>query len=107
MTGKKRGTDPSKLRGTDEPFLRLMGISGSAVLKLMGIAPEEAEEYVFRSVTLKERRLEPDTEGIPVLEGLGRKVFVEFQGYPDKYIRYRLAAKIILACTQDKHNEYL
>ncbi|MCP4112823.1 MAG: DUF2887 domain-containing protein, partial [Desulfobacteraceae bacterium] len=106
MTGKKkkkRKTDPEKLRGTDEPFLRLMGIGGPAVLKLLGIAPEEAEEYTFRSVVLKERRLEPDTEGIPVSEGLGRKAFIEFQGYSDKFIRYRLAAKIMLACAQEKY----
>ncbi|MCP4344627.1 MAG: DUF2887 domain-containing protein [Desulfobacterales bacterium] len=102
---KKRKTDPEKLRGTDEPFLRLMGIGGPAVLKLLGIAPEEAEEYIFRSVVLKERRLEPDTEGIPVLEGRSRKVFIEFQGYSDKFIRYRLAAKIMLACTQDKYED--
>jgi hypothetical protein len=80
-----------------------MGIGGPAVLKLLGIAPEEAEEYTFRSVVLKERRLEPDTEGIPVLEGRGRKVFIEFQGYSDKFIRYRLAAKIMLACAQEKY----
>ncbi|MCP4107314.1 MAG: hypothetical protein GY749_17520, partial [Desulfobacteraceae bacterium] len=39
---KRQGTDPSKLRGTDEPFLRLMGIGGPAVLKLLGFAPDKA-----------------------------------------------------------------
>ncbi|MCP4493490.1 MAG: DUF2887 domain-containing protein, partial [Gammaproteobacteria bacterium] len=102
---KKRTIDPEKLRGTDEPFLRLMGIGGPAVLKLLGIAPDEAEEYTFRSVVLKERRLEPDTEGIPLLEGRGRKVFIEFQGYSDKFIRYRLAAKVIYACAQEEYKD--
>ncbi len=102
---KKRTIDPEKLRGTDEPFLRLMGIGGPAVLKLLGIAPGEAEDYTFRSVVLKERRLEPDTEGIPLLEGRGRKVFIEFQGYSDKFIRYRLAAKVMLACTQEEYED--
>ncbi len=34
MTGKKKcKTDPEKLRGTDEPFLRLMGIGGDSFRK--------------------------------------------------------------------------
>ncbi|MDM8523207.1 DUF2887 domain-containing protein [Desulfococcaceae bacterium HSG8] len=98
---KKQAADPAKFRGTDEPFLRLMGIGGPAVLKLLGVSPDEAEEYTFRSVVLKERRLEPDTEGIPLLEGHGRKAYIEFQGYSDKFIRYRLVSKIMLACAQD------
>ncbi|MCP4106518.1 MAG: hypothetical protein GY749_13455 [Desulfobacteraceae bacterium] len=32
---------------------------------------------------------------MPVSEAYGRKAFIEFQGYSDKFIRYRLAAKII------------
>jgi len=99
MTAKKK----TKSRGTDEPFLRLMGIGGAAVLKLLGVAPEEAEEYTFRSVVLKDKRMEPDTEGVPVLEGRGRPVYIEFQGYADKFIRYRLVSRIMLACAQ---NEY-
>ncbi|MCP4348510.1 MAG: DUF2887 domain-containing protein [Desulfobacterales bacterium] len=34
---------------------------------------------------------------------MGRKAFIEFQGYSDKFIRYRLAAKIMLACAQEKY----
>jgi len=40
MTDKKK----AETRGTDEPFLRLMGIGGPAVLKLLGVASEEAEK---------------------------------------------------------------
>ncbi|MDM8514885.1 DUF2887 domain-containing protein [Desulfobacterales bacterium HSG16] len=98
MSKKKR----TKQLGTDEPFLRLMGIGGPAVLKLLGIAPEEAEKYTFRAVVLKEKRMEPDTEAIPLLEGGGKRVYIEFQGYADKFIRYRLVSRITLACTQDK-----
>ncbi len=101
MTEKKR----KKLRGTDEPFLRLMGIGGPAVLKLLGIASEEAEKYTFRSVVLKEKRMEPDTEALPVLEGFGKRVYIEFQGYADRFIRYRLASRILLACSQDKFED--
>ncbi len=89
MAGKKQ-TKQTKRRGTDEPFLRLMGIGGPAVLKLLGIPPREAEKYTFRSVVLKEKRLEPDTEALPILEGGGIRVYIEFQGYPDKFVRYRL-----------------
>ncbi len=99
MTDKKK----VETRGTDEPFLRLMGIGGPAVLKLLGVAPEEAEEYTFRSVVLKDKRMEPDTEGLPVLEGKGRRVYIEFQGYADKFIRYRLVSRIMSACAQDEY----
>jgi hypothetical protein len=100
----KRSIDPSKIRAADESFLKLMGIGGPAVLKLLGIAPDEAEEYIFRAVVLKETRLEPDTEGIPLLEGRGRKAYIEFQGYSDKFIRYRLLSKLMLACAQDGYS---
>ncbi len=80
-----------------------MRIGGPAVLKLLGIESEEAEAYAFRSVVLKERRIEPDIEGIPVLEGREGRVFVEFQGYSDKFIRYRLLAGILLTCAHDKY----
>ncbi len=33
----------SKKRGTDEAFLQLMSICGGAVLKLLGVPPDEAE----------------------------------------------------------------
>ncbi len=99
MTDKKK----VETRGTDEPFLRLMGIGGPAVLKLLGVAPEEAEKYTFRSVVLKDKRMEPDTEGLPVLEGKGRRVYIEFQGYADKFIRYRLVSRIMSACAQDEY----
>ena len=92
-------------QGTDEPFLRLMGIGGPAILKLLGVAAEEAEEYTFRSVVLKEKRMEPDTEALPILEGQGKRVYIEFQGYADKFIRYRLISRIGLACTQDEYED--
>ena len=101
MTDKKK----AKSRGTDESFLRLMGIGGPAVLKLLGVAPEEAEAYTFRSVVLKEKRMEPDTEALPMLEGRGKRVYIEFQGYADKFIRYRLISRIMLACAQDKYED--
>jgi hypothetical protein len=100
----KRSIDPAKIRRTDEPFLKLMGIGGPAVLKLLGLTSDEAEEYIFRAVVLKETRLEPDTEGIPLLEGRGRKAYIEFQGYSDKFIRYRLVSKLTLACAQDGYS---
>ncbi len=92
-----------KKRGSDEPFYLLMGIGGAAVLKLMGVPSEEAEQYRFRSVVLKEKRLEPDIEGLPVLEGEGKRVLLEFQGYEDNFIRYRLFAKIMMSCALEQY----
>jgi len=54
-------------------------------------------------VVLKDKRMEPDTEGIPILEGQGKRVYIEFQGYANKFIRYRLVSRIMLACAQDKY----
>ncbi len=50
--------------------MQLMSICGGAVLRLLGFSPEEAEQYLFRAVSLKEKRVEPDVEGIPMLEGI-------------------------------------
>jgi hypothetical protein len=93
---------PAK-RGTDEPFLRLMEIGGPAVLKLLGIAPDEAEKYRFRAVVLKEKRIEPDVEGFPLLEALDGRIFIEFQGYANKFIRYRLMADVMRGCESEKY----
>ena len=93
-------------RGTDEAFLQLMTVSGSSVLKLLGVAPEKADNYHFRAVGLKEKRFEPDVEGIPILESDDSKeapVFVEFQGYKDPFIRYRLAASVFHGCAKRKY----
>jgi hypothetical protein len=57
-----------------------MEIGGPAVLKLLGIAPDEAEKYRFRAVVLKEKRIEPDVEGFPLLEARDGRIFIEFQG---------------------------
>lgn len=96
--------ETAKNRGTDEAFLQLMSVCGSAVLKLLGIAPEEAEKYRFAAEVLKEKRIEPDVVGIPVFEGEWLRVYIEFQGYYDRFIRYKLAAKVFLGCTREKYD---
>jgi len=90
-------------RGTDETFLKLMTISGSSVLKLLGVPAETADQYEFRAVTLKEKRIEPDVEGIPILKSEQGPVFIEFQAYWDPFIRYRLAAAVFHGCAQQKY----
>lgn len=93
----------AKQRGTDEPFLSFMAIGGSAVLKLLGVSAEEAANYHFRAVVLKQKSLKPDVECIPVLEGRGRRVYIEFQGYRYKFVRYNLMAKVMMGCEQDDY----
>jgi len=90
-------------RGTDEAFLQLMTVSGSSILKLLGVPPKKAERYQFRSVNLKEKLFEPDLEGIPLLLSKDEPVFIEFQGYSDKFIRYRLAIEVFQGCLQQKY----
>lgn len=90
--------------GTDTPLANLMRLSGSSLLKLLGMTATQAEQYHFRATVLKEKRLLPDIEGLPMLESEHGRVFVEFQGYSDPFIRYRLLSEIFLACTQDQYH---
>jgi hypothetical protein len=92
-------------RGTDETFLKLMTLSGSSILKLLGVPKAKAEKYHFRAVTLKEKRMEPDVEGIPMLKSEKGLIFIEFQSYWDPFIRYRLVASVFQGCTQQKYQE--
>ena len=78
-------------RGTDEAFLGLIRVSGKAVLKLVGLDPEDADQYSFKSIVLKEKKLEPDIVGFPVLENNKQKVFIEFQAYVYPFIKHNLA----------------
>jgi len=92
-------------RGTDETFLKLMTLTGSSILKLLGVPSAKAEKYNFRAVTLKEKRMEPDVEGIPMLKSEKGLIFLEFQSYWDPFIRYRKVASVMQGCTQQKHKE--
>ncbi|KPA16825.1 hypothetical protein MHK_003011 [Candidatus Magnetomorum sp. HK-1] len=91
-------------RGTDEAFFGLMKVSGTAVLKLVGIDPDDADHYMFKSIVLKEKKLEPDIVGFPVLESNKQKVFIEFQAYEYPFIKYNLVSKALMACAQDNDN---
>jgi len=90
-------------RGTDEAFLQLMTLSGNSILKLLGVPPKKADRYQFRAVNLKEKLFEPDLEGIPMLVSQDEPVFIEFQGYSDPFIRYRLVAEVFQGCAQQKY----
>ena len=92
-------------RGTDETFLKLMTLSGSSLLKLLGVKPDKARRYHFRAVTLKEKRIEPDVEGIPMLKSEKGPVFIEFQSYWDPFIRYRLVTSVFQGCTQQEYKD--
>lgn len=94
----------NRKRGTDEAFLQLMKVSGNSVLKLLGMSKESANKYHFRAVVLKDKKLEPDVEGIPTLESKEGRVFLEFQGYSDEFIRYRLMAQVFWGCIQASHS---
>jgi predicted transposase YdaD len=92
-----------QLRGTDETFLQLMQLSGAGLLKLAGFPSEIANSYEFRAVEFKEKQLQrPDVEGIPILETLNTRVTLEFQGYADKYIRYRSLNNMLKICLTNR-----
>jgi predicted transposase YdaD len=95
-----------QLRGTDETFLQLMQLSGAGLLKLAGFSPEIADSYEFRAVEFKEKQLQrPDIEGIPVLEMSNTRVTLEFQGYADKYIRYRSLNNMLQICLKSRDDK--
>jgi predicted transposase YdaD len=98
MAKKKKIT-----RGTDDVFLKLMKVSGSSLLKLLGIPAAKAEKYHFHAVVLKDKSLKPDIEGFPLLKSENGRIFIEFQGYKDPFIRQRLMAEVFLGCAGEKY----
>ncbi|MEO5330621.1 MAG: Rpn family recombination-promoting nuclease/putative transposase [Magnetococcus sp. YQC-5] len=91
-------------RGTDEAFFKLMTLSGDALLKLLGMDAQTAETYQFHATVLKEKRLSPDIEGWSLMSGNQPRVLLEFHGYEDPYIRYRLASKVFMSCAQNSYH---
>jgi hypothetical protein len=39
--------------------------------------------------------LKPDIEGFPLLKSEKGRIFIEFQGYNDPFIRHRLMAQVV------------
>ncbi|HIJ85207.1 MAG: hypothetical protein HW380_725 [Magnetococcales bacterium] len=91
-------------RSTDEAFVKLMTLSGDALLKLLGMDPQAAATYHFRATVLKQKRLAPDIEGWSLTAEDQPRVLLEFQGYEDPFVRYRLAAKVFMSCAQDSYH---
>lgn len=87
--------------GSDEAFYQLAKLCGPALLKLAGV--EAAEEYPFRVEVLKQKEMRPDLSAVPLERGRER-IFVEFQGYRDPWVLYRLAMSILMA-TQAEEQE--
>ncbi|MBF0476052.1 MAG: DUF2887 domain-containing protein [Deltaproteobacteria bacterium] len=92
--------EKSGTRGSDEAFYQLMQAAGDAVLRLVGVT--SGHPYKLRAETLKVKKVSPDIVATP-LSGRDNLVFLEFQGYADPFIRYRLLAAGLLYCTQKKH----
>jgi hypothetical protein len=89
--------------GTDAALFQLMTVSGSSILKLLGVPATQASNYRFRAIVLKDKKLQPDIEGIPILQSDQGRVIIEFQGYEDKFIRYRLATEVFWSCLQEEY----
>jgi len=89
-----------KSRGTDDPFYQLMKISGDAILKLFGI--QSNNDYEPRAIVLKEKRLYPDIIAFPKNKDQDI-VMIEFQGYKEPMMRYIMASKISMMCTQEDY----
>jgi len=102
MTLQLNYDQSEKLRGTDTPFYRLMTVMGDAMLKLIGV--QSKNDYVPRAIVLKEKRLYPDIVAFP--KSKDREiVMIEFQGYKEPMMRYIMAGKIIMMCTQEQYTE--
>jgi len=94
-------------RGSDEAFWQLMNVSGNSLLKLFGFSDEQAEQYQFRAIELKEKTVKPDIEGFPILASDEGRIFLEFQGYSDPFIRHRLMANVFLGCANESYEEFV
>ena len=88
-------------RGSDTAFYHLMAISGEAILKLMGV--KNPKKYQAKSVLLKDKQLFPDIQAWPVMKSDKGLIFIEFHGYKDAMIYYRLASKITMACAHESY----
>jgi predicted transposase/invertase (TIGR01784 family) len=91
--------------GTDHPFYQFMKLSGSSLLQLAGFSPKQAANYYFDSVVLKEKRVEPDIQALPMLKNNSGRIVIEFQGYADKFIHYRVLLEILQICVLSKHEQ--
>jgi hypothetical protein len=87
-------------RGSDEAFYKLILVAGDAVLKLAGVA--RGFPYELQAETLKDKKVSPDIVGVPLSQD-GDVVLVEFQGYPDPFIRHRLAGRMVQYCYQKRY----
>mgnify|MGYP003449216143 CR=1 FL=1 len=103
MTKKRKKKSRYPKLGTDEALFQLMTVSGSSILKLLGVPATQAANYRFRAIVLKDKKLQPDIEGIPILQSDQSRVIIEFQGYEDKFIRYRLATEVFWSCLQEEY----
>ena len=89
-----------KSRGTDSPFYQLMTIMGDAMLKLIGV--QSNNDYQPHAIVLKEKRLYPDIVAFP--KNKDREiVMIEFQGYKEPMIKFIMASKISMMCTQEQY----
>jgi len=95
-------TKPAQL-GTDEAFWQFMTISGKSLLKLFGLSDQEAASYRFQATILKEKKLQPDVQGISSLACSQGRFFMEFQGYEDPFIRYRAVAEAFWGCSFEQY----
>jgi len=89
-------------RGTDEPFYKLMKLSGEAMLKFIGAS--HTSGYDAKAVVLKEKSLYPDIMAVPKDQDSNyERIFIEFQGYSEQMIRYITSSKVTMSCAQDQY----
>jgi len=89
-------------RGTDEPFYKLMKLSGEAILKFIGAS--HTSGYEAKAVVLKEKSLYPDIMAVPKDQDKNyERIFIEFQGYYEQMIRYITSSKVTMSCAQDQY----
>ena len=80
-------------KGTDEPFYKLMQLSGEAVLKLIGAS--HTSGFEAKAIVLKEKSLYPDIIAIPKDSDKNYESgFIEFQGYEEEMIKYITSSKV-------------
>jgi len=96
-----RGSD----KGTDRIIASFFERSGVSLLRLLGIRDVEDSRIKVRSRVIKQQEIKPDLEVSELMvRGEDMRVYVEVQGYYDKYVIYRAISGGLLASRMDDYD---
>jgi hypothetical protein len=94
-------------KGTDKVIAEFFSKAGDAILKLLGVfvEGEEVGDIGYNVRVIKQKEIKPDLEVSELyIRGEPLRVYVEIQGYADKYVIYRALSGALLASKVDDYD---